>query len=292
MIKLQFQNFWGGFPVHDNIVTVALKMLDDVKIVDSDPDVTIFQGQGRSGNGGVAISWLVESMNRIGEPNYNHCHYSLNSCFFDDDRNYRIPFWATQINWNKAKPLDLSRGPTYYIDPSELLTRSHKINFYKRNICSMASSKLGRRLDFYPKISKAIPTVHAGDFLRNTNEVPQRPGNSDYFEKINFISGFLAHLCFENDNRAGYVCEKILHSFYAGCIPIYWGPDASCDFNPEAYIHIDDFNCDYEAIEYIASILGDPEKITQYLTAPIFKNNKFPYHATPDSLAKFFEGIL
>ena len=104
-IRVFFEAFWAGFPVYDNIVTHALSLTRDVVLVDNNPDVVFHKGHsaGKFPNA-TTISWIVESMNREGEPNYDNCDYSLNSCTFDDERNYRIPFWATQINWNEGLP--------------------------------------------------------------------------------------------------------------------------------------------------------------------------------------------
>tara|TARA_R110001606_G_scaffold57570_2_gene138669 strand:+ start:157 stop:477 length:321 start_codon:yes stop_codon:yes gene_type:complete len=102
-MRIKFENFWGGFPVHDNIITVALKLRHRVEIVNDGADIIVCQGpRPHKDNNAVTISWFIESMNRIGEPNYDNCDYSFNSCNLDDERNYRIPFWATQINWNNA----------------------------------------------------------------------------------------------------------------------------------------------------------------------------------------------
>lgn len=331
VIRVFFKAFWAGFPVYDNIVTRALSLTREVVLVDNNPDVVFHKGHsaGKFPNA-TTISWIVESMNREGEPNYDNCDYSLNSCTFDDERNYRIPFWATQINWNNAPEHDLSRGPTYFInldklrhevyekqavwsnanpsqkswqsvdagrgptgfvDPDDLCQPTNS-EPRKRKCCSVASNPMGRRLDFYPKISEAINVVHGGDFLRNTTDEDkmwEKPGNSDYLEKIKFISQFKSHLCFENDDREGYVCEKILHAFYAGCLPIYWGPkNVGEDFNKRAFIDIKDYPDDDAAIAHIKEVLNDESKLQQYLDEPIFPNNKIPRHATPEGLNDFF----
>jgi len=290
-MRVKFENFWGGFPVHDNIITVALSLRHRVEIVNSSPDLIVNQGpRSHKDNDAVTISWFIESMNRIGEPNYDNCDYSFNSCNLDDDRNYRIPFWATQINWNGAPTHDINRGPTYYILPEKLYKRN--ISHRKRLCCSVASGTRGKRAEFYPKISEKLDVIHGGDFLRNTTEIVEKPGNSDYLEKIEFISNFKSNLCFDNDTRDGYVCEKILHAFYAGCLPIYWGPkNVGEDFNKNAFIDISDFNTDEEAIDYIQEVLTDDSKLLAYLREPVFKDNVIPHHATPESLSDFFEEV-
>ena len=290
-MRIKFENFWGGFPIHDNIVTVALKLRHHVEIVNDGADVIVCQGpRSHKDNNAITISWFIESMNRIGEPNYDNCDYSFNSCNFDDHRNYRIPFWSTQINWSDATVHDITRGPTYYISPEKLYWR--EITHRDRWCCSVASGTLGKRAEFYPMISQRLPVAHGGDFLRNTTEMVKKPGNSDYLEKIEFISKYKSNLCFENDDRDGYVCEKILHAFYAGCLPIYWGPkNVGEDFNKKAFIDINDFGSDEEAINHVREVLADDSKLLTYLREPVFENHKIPHHATPKALSEFFERI-
>jgi len=290
-MRIRFENFWGGFPVYDNIITVALKMRHNVEVVSGAADIVVNQGpRSHKDNNAITISWFIESMNRIGEPDYNNCDYSFNSCNLDDDRNYRIPFWATQINWNSAAVHDINRGPTYYVSAGKLDWRE----MTRRDgwCCSVASGTLGKRAEFYPLISEKMSVIHGGDFLRNTKEMLKKPGNSDYLEKIEFLSKFKSNLCFENDDRDGYVCEKILHAFYAGCLPIYWGPkNVGADFNKKAFIDIRDFESDEEAIHHIRDVLSDDSKLHEYLKQPVFSDGVIPYHATPESLSDFFEKI-
>jgi len=290
-MRIRFENFWGGFPVYDNIVTVALKMNHNVEVVSGAADIVIHQGpRSHKDDNAITISWFIESMNRIGEPDYNNCDYSFNSCNLDDDRNYRIPFWATQINWNSAPVHDINRGPTYYVSAGKLDWR--EMTRRDRWCCSVASGTLGKRAEFYPLISEKMAVIHGGDFLRNTKEMLKKPGNSDYLEKIEFLSKFKSNLCFENDDRDGYVCEKILHAFYAGCLPIYWGPkNVGEDFNKKAFIDIRDFESDEEAIDHVRDVLSDDSKLHEYLKQPVFSDGVIPYHATPESLSDFFKKI-
>ena len=250
-LRVRFENFWGGFPIYDNIITVALNMKYNVEVVNDNPDIIVHQGPTQS----------------------------------------KHPFWSTQINWNGTTAHDLNRGPTYYISLDDLDNRY--ISDRDRLCCSVASGTLGKRAEFYPYISSRMDVSHGGDFLRNTIEMVEKPGNSDYLEKIEFISKFKSNLCFENDDRQGYVCEKILHSFYAGCLPIYWGPkNVGEDFNKEAFIDISDFASDEEAVDYIYEVLSDKSKLLSYLEQPVFTDGQVPYHATPESLLDFFTGKI
>lgn len=42
----------------------------------------------------------------------------------------------------------------------------------------------------------------------------------------------------EHGLQEGYITEKILLAFFAGCIPIYWGPTSIFDmFSPDSFIY-------------------------------------------------------
>jgi hypothetical protein len=60
-------------------------------------------------------------------------------------------------------------------------------------------------------------------------------------------------ICYENaENIPGYVTEKIFDSFFAGCIPIYWGaPNINDYVPPETFIDKRDFNSYTELYNYI-----------------------------------------
>ena len=83
---------------------------------------------------------------------------------------------------------------------------------------------------------------------------------------------FKFNLSFENTNSDGYVTEKILHSLYAGSIPIYWGSSqAKKDFNPDSFIYHGDFKNDSDLIDNILKTYNDKDLMANYLNEPIFK---------------------
>ncbi len=60
-------------------------------------------------------------------------------------------------------------------------------------------------------------------------------------------------ICYENaKDIPGYITEKIFDSFFAGCIPVYWGADNITDFIPkECFIAKTDFETYEELYRYI-----------------------------------------
>ena len=57
--------------------------------------------------------------------------------------------------------------------------------------------------------------------------------------KIEFLSSYKFSISMENSEGDGYVTEKIIESFIAGTIPIYYGDYMIDEYiNPKAYILI------------------------------------------------------
>ena len=69
-------------------------------------------------------------------------------------------------------------------------------------------------------------------------------------------------ICYENvQNATGYISEKIFDSFFAGCIPIYWGADNICKYIPqECFIDKKEFKT-YEGLyDFIKNMPNDVYK--------------------------------
>jgi hypothetical protein len=57
------------------------------------------------------------------------------------------------------------------------------------------------------------------------------------YNKIEFLSSYKFSIAMENSEGQGYVSEKIIDSFMAGTIPIYYGGYMIDEFiNPKSYI--------------------------------------------------------
>ncbi|OYU44055.1 MAG: hypothetical protein CFE44_15000, partial [Burkholderiales bacterium PBB4] len=59
----------------------------------------------------------------------------------------------------------------------------------------------------------------------------------DVPDKMDFISRYSHHLCFENSSTTGYLTEKIFDPIYVGSVPVYAGdPMASKWIHKDAFI--------------------------------------------------------
>jgi hypothetical protein len=77
-------------------------------------------------------------------------------------------------------------------------------------------------------------------------------------DKIKFLSLYKFSIAMENSKADGYNSEKILDSFLAGTIPIYYGDYMIDEYiNPKSYILIKGEKDIQEKIEYIKKIDND-----------------------------------
>ena len=123
------------------------------------------------------------------------------------------------------------------------------------------------RLDFIDKLSKYKKVDMGGKCKNNINE---RISN-----KIDFLSDYKFSIAMENSPGDGYISEKIVDSFLAGTIPIYYGDFLLDEYiNPKSYILINGEKDIDQKIEYIKKIDNDDNLYKAILKEkPIFDDN-------------------
>ena len=82
-------------------------------------------------------------------------------------------------------------------------------------------------------------------------------------------SGYKFSMAMENASYKGYTTEKIINSFLAHNVPIYWGDPAVTDFiNPKAFINCADYDSFDEVIERVREIDNNDELWIDMVTQP------------------------
>ena len=85
-------------------------------------------------------------------------------------------------------------------------------------------------------------------------------------DKIKFLSSYKFSIAMENTNGDGYLTEKIIESFLAGTIPIYYGDYMLDEYiNPKTYILIKGFQDLDKKIEYIKKIDKNDKLYKEFL---------------------------
>ncbi len=94
-------------------------------------------------------------------------------------------------------------------------------------------------------------------------------------------------ICYENvKNASGYISEKIFDSFFAGCVPIYWGADNVSEYIPkECFIDKREFKT-YEELYIFMKNMSD-DTYEEYLNnIEIFINSEKSLPFKSDSFVK------
>ena len=101
-------------------------------------------------------------------------------------------------------------------------------------------------------------------FMKLTNQTyPSYKGMVDNKKEV--MEKYKFSICYENaKDITGYITEKIFDSFFAGCVPVYWGANNITDHIPkECFIDKRDFDSYEELYGFIKNI--SDEKYMEYL---------------------------
>jgi hypothetical protein len=116
------------------------------------------------------------------------------------------------------------------------------------------SNCVGERQAAFRKIANfdgggSFPTVYYGGRcnggmnqpnLTKSQKYPNKVRLSNWEDNRHIYQDFRFCLTMEHVNTPGYITEKILVAFWAGCVPIYWGPKEIFDmFDADTFIYWD-----------------------------------------------------
>lgn len=268
MIKLSINNFWPDFNYQENFFYSILKEIyqDQLILTNNPEDCNLCL---------VTENYVPKEIDRrktkiiafMAEPKpvqYKDGDYHLS---FDptrhDLKNIRLPLWYIYINFynlqNQKNPI-----PAVTVDEINYNKWSET---KKDKFCVAPFSAVHKnRVDFYNLLNSYKQTHGFG--------LPFGNGDNDrnQLRKYNAICTFRFAMAFENTMKLGYVTEKLLQAKTAGCIPIYWG-DSYClsDFNPEAFIYVNNFSSLQECLEYVKYIDSNEHLYQKMKNAPLFK---------------------
>lgn len=237
-IKIKYVDFWPDFDVTKDYIYNLLKSNTDYFVELSDePDYLIYSvfGYEHLYYNCIKIFFAGEEQS----PDFNIADYAIG---FDDikfgDRYFRLP---------------LMYQPLYRESFYKMINRDIAEQPEKREFCSfVVSNSQGSpiRERFFDELSK-YKKVDSGGRYRNNVGGPVA-------DKLEFESHHKFSISFENVSHPGYMTEKIMQAFGAGCIPIYWGdPLIEETFNEKSFINIMKYSSMDEAIEEIRKIDQD-----------------------------------
>ena len=277
----------GFADTHDHLAKFFYSVLSaryDIELNNSDPDYLIF-GDRNFGNDNLRYDKnKVTKIFYTGEnqrPEDYDCHYAISFDHNFQPWHYRLPLfviymWAWKNIHNLVYDMD-------YILGDIRINKKHSFASFV-----VSNPNCQERNEFF-KLLNEYKTVDSGGKLFNNKKINIQGEQG----KIDFLSYRKFNICFEPYKYPGYTTEKIMHAFYAGTIPIYWGNElVSSDFNRDAFINVHDFNTFQDAIDYIIRVDTDDELYDNILHAPKFVNNIPPHYLILDNFLNWFDSIV
>lgn len=160
------------------------------------------------------------------------------------------------------------------IDNITRLSRQEaEAEYERRKFCNFIYSNPNAfyvRDDLFFEINKYKRVDSLGKHLNNMDNVPDRDDNNWFDSSVGVKQNYRFSISAENGRMNGYTSEKIISSFIANSVPIYWGnPHVNKEFNPNAFIDCNQCKNLTEVIEFVKSINEDKERWVDMVTAPI-----------------------
>jgi len=213
-------------------------------------------------------------------PEQYDCHYAIT---FDHNNNpwhYRLPLFVIYM-WALKNIHKTKYGKNYIFNP-EVKPKDRFCTFVVQN------PRCEERNIFFQTLNAIKPVDSGGPLYNNINA--KLDGEE---AKIDFLSTRKFNICFESMSYPGYLTEKILHAFFAGTIPIYWGSTTvESDFNRDSFINVHNFKNQQEAIDYVLKVDEDEELYNKIVNAPKFTNRVPPSYLFYNNFLNWFDAVV
>lgn len=277
----------GFADTHEHIARFFHSLLAnryDIEIDNINPDYLIFGDKNFGESNKQYDKKDVVKIFYTGEnqrPEDYDCHYAIS---FDHNFNpwhYRLPLfvvymWALQHIHNT--------GHDYYYILGEREIKE------KTDFCSfvVGNPNCEPRNVFFNLLNKKKRVDSPGKVFNNMDI--KLEGEK---AKIDFLATRKFNICFEPYSYPGYTTEKLLHAFYAGTVPIYWGnPLVSSDFNDRAFINAHRFENFDKLIDHIMWVDEDDEMYNDYLSESPLLNNIPKDYMLLNNFLNWFDAIV
>ena len=204
------------------------------------------------------------------------------------DRYMRFPFYAMVHQDSLAQLVGEAR--------IKLVSEKRATKF-----CEFVYSKsVAHREGFFDALNAYKKIDSPGKSRNNMPPIGSFSSSQDSREELNWMEQKIAFslqykfsIAIENTSYPGYVTEKIVNAYAAGCIPIYYGdPTIVEDFNPESFVNLHDYESFEDAVEVIKKIDQDDESYRKMLNASVFKGGQVPYTISSQCLLEKVGDIL
>lgn len=186
--------------------------------------------------------------------------------------------FLVMINSNKLPRLYVRELYTERLKAVEYFSRTNEIELYGPG-WDGPSSRVGKT--WVPATVRRIQReivrrwhhIHPDPLLEAARRVYRGRAST----KRDVLSQYTFALCFENMILNGWITEKIFDCFFAGTVPVYWGPPNVTDYIPvECFIDMRRF-ADYQELHAFLKSLDEntirryKEHARDFLSSPQFK---------------------
>ena len=157
---------------------------------------------------------------------------------------------------------------------TELESKKHFCNFiYSHSNAHPMRDTIFHQLNKYQSVDSL------GSHLNNKKNVITR-NEPDWMKlSVEMKRNYKFSIAAENACYKGYFTEKIITSFLARTIPIYWGcPNIAQYFNPEAFINCHNYNTIDEVIDVVKQINENDELWCKIISEPRRTKNQIMEH--------------
>lgn len=211
--------------------------------------------------------WTEELM----EPRFDLAHKQIGywTSFKNNKDVYRCPSWMNQLDFSEGKDGD-NKSSWYYGNKLSIdkLMKPILNSYSYEDIKNRLNKSILISSHFKPPRRRLFNLVNSAIGCDGFGRAFK---NQDYnTPKKNLLEKYIFNLCPENKIGEGYISEKILHAFYAGCIPISWcrPEDLKEDFNLEAVVNL--FGLDDKQIcDLLIELSQDEVLLKKYLSVPL-----------------------
>jgi hypothetical protein len=253
-IKVKYVDFWPDFDYTKDAIYEALLLSNQYSVEISDePDYIIYSTFGHEHLFYDCIKIFYSGEDQ--SPDFNICDYAVSFEYIHFlDRHFRLP---------------LMYQPGYRVDYNRMIQKEK--NFLRKNkFCSFVYSNAKAdafRGEFCDQLALYKKVDSGGKYKNNIGGA--------VVSKYKFEKEYKFSIAFENVSHPGYMTEKLMQSFAAGCIPIYWGdPLIGESFNTDAFVNVMDFPNVQKAIEYIVYLDQDEKAYNAMIGKPALRENK------------------
>lgn len=180
--------------------------------------------------------------------------------------------YAIVYNWELRNTDRVFRIPPFYRYAGKHLENEYTGVNTDRKFCNFIYSNSYAhpfRDELFHRISEYKFVDSLGRHLNNAGEETTRHCDNWQELSVEMKSEYKFSIACENELYPGYTTEKLLTSFDAHTIPIYWGnPDVDKEFNEKAFINCHRFNSIDEVIERIKEIDTNEKLFNEILMEP------------------------